>query len=69
VFAMSFLNLCGKVKQLAGREDGATMVEYTVMLAVVVAVLLSAIQMLGPAANKTFAKTSNAISVSDESGF
>ena len=65
---MKFFNLYRIAKRFIVREDAATMVEYTVLMAVVVAVLLSAIEILGPATSSTYTATSNAISVSEDGG-
>jgi pilus assembly protein Flp/PilA len=45
-------------------DDGATAVEYAVLLSLVVVVCLTSITSLGTNANKTFTKVSNALSAS-----
>lgn len=66
---MKFFNLYRKAKRFIVQEDAATVVEYTVMLALIIAFLLSALEVLGPATSSTFMETSNAVSVSDRAGF
>ena len=65
---MQLFNLYRKAKRFIVREDAATVVEYTLMLTIIVAVLLSALQILGPAASTVFMDTSNGIAVSEDGG-
>ncbi len=45
-------------------EDGPTAVEYAVMLALIIVVCLTAIQLIGTNSNKTFNKVATALSQS-----
>jgi pilus assembly protein Flp/PilA len=49
------------VVQFHRREEGPTAVEYAVMLALIIAVCIGAIQTLGQNANSTFAAVGSAI--------
>jgi pilus assembly protein Flp/PilA len=46
------------------REDGATAVEYAVMLALIIAVCIGALTTLGTNANTTFTSVGNAVTSS-----
>jgi pilus assembly protein Flp/PilA len=56
-----FVNL---VMNFLGEEDGPTSMEYSVMLALIIAVCVSAITTLGTYSNTTFTSLANAFSVS-----
>ena len=48
-----------KVQRFLVAEDGPTAVEYAVMLALIIVVCLTAIQMVGTNANQTFTDVAN----------
>jgi len=50
-----------RLSEFLRREDGPTAVEYAVMLALIIAVCISAITTLGQNANNTFNVVGNAI--------
>ena len=52
------------MRRLLVSEDGPTAVEYAVMLALIVAVCLAAIQQLGTSANTTFQNVANSLGAS-----
>ena len=54
-------NLMTSVKDFLVSEDGPTAVEYAVMLALIIAVLIAVIQVIGTKANSAFSKTSTAL--------
>jgi Flp pilus assembly pilin Flp len=65
VSAMNFLKLFRPAKRLVGSENGATTVEYAIMLVVLIATMLSAIQVLGPSLNSVFNETADAVSIDE----
>jgi pilus assembly protein Flp/PilA len=56
-----FTKLQGALVKFLQREDGPTAVEYAVMLALIIVVVVSAVQALGSNANVTFTTVGNAI--------
>ena len=52
------------MRRLLVSEDGPTAVEYAVMLALIVAVCLAAIQQVGTSANTTFQNVANSLGAS-----
>lgn len=57
------INYWGKsIKRLLAGEDGPTAVEYAVLLALIVAVCLGAVQTMAQATRDSFDTSSNAIS-------
>jgi pilus assembly protein Flp/PilA len=56
-----FARISQTISKFLKSEDGPTAVEYAVMLALIVVVCISAIQVLGQNANATFTSVGNAI--------
>lgn len=54
-------NIINSVKRFVTDEDGATAVEYAVMLALIIAVCIVAIQTIGTRANNAFTTVGNAL--------
>ncbi|MCE9545624.1 MAG: Flp family type IVb pilin [Planctomycetia bacterium] len=51
-----------KIRNFLVSEDGPTAVEYAVMLALVIIICISAINLVGQETQKSFTKTSNSVS-------
>jgi pilus assembly protein Flp/PilA len=56
-----YKNLSRLLVEFCKKEDGPTAVEYAVMLALIIAVCIGAISVLGSNANFTFTSVGNAI--------
>ena len=52
-----------KIKNFLASEDGPTAVEYAVMLALIIAVCITSIKLVGTNADSTFKKVANDIAV------
>jgi pilus assembly protein Flp/PilA len=52
------------IREFLREEDGPTAVEYAVMLALIIVVCLTAISLIGQAANQTFATVGAALTTS-----
>ena len=50
-----------KIKNFLKEEEGATMVEYAIMVALIAAICVGAVQILGQNANTTFTNTAGKI--------
>jgi pilus assembly protein Flp/PilA len=50
-----------KLKNFFKDEEGATMVEYALMLALIAVVCITAVQLIGTRANTTFNTSANAL--------
>jgi pilus assembly protein Flp/PilA len=59
-----FASLTRSLVEFLKEEDGPTAVEYAVMLALIIVVCLTAISLIGQAANQTFASVGNALTTS-----
>lgn len=55
------LAISAKIRRFLKSEDGPTAVEYAVMLALIVVVCLTAIQLIGTRANSTFESVAAAL--------
>ncbi len=54
-------NLALKIRGFLGSEDGATAVEYAVMVALIIAACITTINILGTDVNNTFDKVSQSM--------
>ena len=54
-------NVVNSIKRFVKSEDGPTAVEYAVMLALIIAVCIVAIQTIGTRANTAFTNVGNAL--------
>jgi pilus assembly protein Flp/PilA len=54
-------NLIQKIKALSKKEQGATMVEYAIMLALIAVVAIAMVQGVGKSVNSTFSTVNSAL--------
>ena len=52
------------LKRFIQEEEGATAVEYAIMVALIAAVIITAVGLLGRETNSTFSSVANAVSIS-----
>ena len=58
---VSMKNLARKIRGFLGSEDGATAVEYAVMVALIIAACITTVNIMGTDVNNTFDKVNQAL--------
>lgn len=61
---MRVLQLVAWVQQLVSSEDGATAIEYALMVALIAMVIIASVMFLGQTTNQTFLNVGSAVSSS-----
>ncbi|HEX4941447.1 MAG TPA: Flp family type IVb pilin [Actinomycetota bacterium] len=61
---MRVLQLVAWVQQLVSSEDGATAIEYALMVALIAMVIIASVMFLGQTTNQTFLNVGSAVSAS-----